>query len=145
MNILISRLYYTAQATMGELFINGERFCYTLEDTVRAHGIKVPGHTCIPEGEYYVKLTMSSRFKRELPMIYTEPNEFEIIKGGIGFKGVRIHRGNKHIDTHGCVLVGMQQKGNMVLQSKLAEEALMLRLSQAKDPIKLIVVNNRQV
>jgi hypothetical protein len=144
MRILINRTYYTAQATMGELFIDGQKFCYTLEDTARPHGIKVSGDTCIPEGEYYIKLTMSSRFKRELPMIYTEPNEYEILKGGIGFKGVRIHRGNTHVNTHGCVLVGEQQKGNMVLKSKLAEIKLIKKIKDNGGYASLLIVNNRQ-
>jgi hypothetical protein len=142
--IVIKRTYYTPQATMGEMFINGEFKFFTLEDTARPYGIKVSGDTCIPEGEYNVKLGMSSRFKRDLPMIYTEPNGYEIIKEGIGFKGVRVHRGNTHINTHGCVLVGNLQQGNKVLNSTGAEKELVNIIRLAEGAAKLTIINLKQ-
>lgn len=38
--------------TIGELLIDGEVFCYTLEDTVR--DVKIKGQTAIPAGTYEV-------------------------------------------------------------------------------------------
>ena len=111
-NLLIIRDTYSQNATLGKLFVNGQFFCHTLEDTVRGHGIKVYGHTAIPAGEYSVKVSMSSRFKRLMPMIYTESNGYEIKKGGISFKGVRMHGGNTHLNTHGCVLTAFKRRSN---------------------------------
>ena len=105
-DLSIVRFRYTPDTTIGRLFTGEDFLCYTLEDTVRAWGIKVPGSTAIPTGvKYNVKLTMSKKFKRELPIIYTEPNGYEIKHGGIGFKGVRFHAGNSNRDSWGCVLV----------------------------------------
>lgn len=86
---------------IGDLFLNdndkykNEFFCYTLEDEKRADGLKVYGETAIPNGIYNVKLTMSNRFKRIMPLLLD-------VKG---FSGVRIHGGNTSKDTHGCPLV----------------------------------------
>jgi hypothetical protein len=80
---------------IGDLFIDGEFFCHTLEDEKRADGLKVYGETAIPTGVYNVKVTMSNRFKRLMPLLLDVE----------GFRGIRIHGGNTSKDTHGCPLV----------------------------------------
>ena len=139
-NILLIRDTFSEQTTVGKLYINGEFFCYTLEDTVRAYGIKVPRYTAIPEGEYNVKLSESHRFKRLMPMIYTEDNEYEIKAGGIGFKGVRMHGGNTHEDTEGCVLVAHNRVDDKTIQGS-AEKDLVAELKPYSE-IKLTVKNS---
>ena len=104
--LLLIRDTFTENTTLGKLFANGTDFCHTLGDTVRAEGIKVYGHTAIPAGEYRVKLSKSSRFNRVMPMVYTEDNGYELKNGGISFKGIRMHGGNTHRNTEGCILVG---------------------------------------
>lgn len=42
MDIEIKRIYKGAEYTIGRLSIDGKYFCDTLEDTVRALGVKVP-------------------------------------------------------------------------------------------------------
>jgi hypothetical protein len=95
--------------THGELFIkvnNGNwlDFCYTLEDTVRDLNMngkfddkekKVYGKTAIPFNKYKGQVTMSSTFKREMPLIMDVPE----------FIGIRIHGGNTDKDSLGCILV----------------------------------------
>lgn len=105
--LLLLRKKYTLKSTLGELFIlpeEKERFSWILEDVVRGTNIKIPGHTAIPAGRYKVKITMSHRFKREMPIIYNQDNGYELIADGKSFKGIRLHGGNTHLDTEGCPL-----------------------------------------
>ena len=80
---------------IGDLFIDGVFFCHTLEDEKRADGLKVYGETAIPSGTYNIKVNMSNRFKRLMPLILDVPM----------FKGIRMHGGNTSKDSHGCPLV----------------------------------------
>ena len=57
-NLLILRDTFTDESTIGELFVNGERFCDTLELPYRDNQRSV---SCIPIGEYSVRL----RYPRE--------------------------------------------------------------------------------
>lgn len=116
MNIEIIRKEFTKYSTIGELFIDDEFFCYTLEDVVRE--VKVPCETAIPYGHYEIITNYSIRFKRVMPLILNVP----------GFSGVRIHSGNTNKDTEGCPLVGFTKDIDFVGQSKKAFAAFMKRL-----------------
>lgn len=108
--------------TIGELMIDGKHECFTLEDVVRADGVKIPGETAIPAGHYTVDITYSPRFKRDLPLLID-------VKG---FIGIRIHPGNTAGDTEGCILVGQAKAGDMILKSRAAFDALFPKLRAAK-------------
>lgn len=124
----VKRRFRGANYTIGTLYVNGERFCDTLEDTDRGlnndmtqeqvRGIKVPGHTAIPTGSYEVAIDFSPRFRRPLPRLQQVP----------GFTGVLIHAGNSHRDTSGCILVGENKQKGMVLNSRYWEDELMKAL-----------------
>lgn len=144
MELILERKKYTPQTTIGQLYVDGKMLCHTIEDTVRPPGIKVMNHTAIPEGEYKIVLSMSSKFGRVLPMIYTEDNKYEVKLNGIGFKGIRIHKGHSHKSTSGCLIVGLTQTGVTVSDSQVAEESLMTFLDKATDAITLVVINRLQ-
>jgi hypothetical protein len=55
--------------------------------------------SCIPVGPYQVRLTLSQRFGRLLPELLHVP----------GRSFIRIHAGNGHEDSTGCILVGPQR------------------------------------
>eukprot|EP01047_Picozoa_sp_COSAG01_P078385 COSAG01_NODE_14468_length_1450_cov_2.361954_1_plen_96_part_10 len=57
-NLLIIRDTFTDESTIGELFVNGERFCDTLELPYKDNQRSI---SCIPAGEYKVRL----RYARE--------------------------------------------------------------------------------
>jgi hypothetical protein len=99
MEIELRRVSLNETSTEGELWIDGVRECYTLEDKVRPDGVKIYGETAIPAGRYRVIVSMSQRFGKLMPLLLKVP----------GFEGIRIHAGNTVGDTHGCILVGDKQ------------------------------------
>jgi len=114
-----------ASATIGELFVDGQFICYTLEDKDRlleSGGLKVKGDTAIPRGKYDVVITHSNRFDRLMPLLLDVPQ----------FEGVRIHAGNTTSDTEGCILVGSYKRGNdFIGSSRPAYNALFEMLESA--------------
>lgn len=125
MNLLVDRIFLGDSYTIGKLYINGEYFCDTLEDTVRdlkndGSG-KVYGETAIPAGIYTVIVNRSTKFRRMLPRLLNVPF----------FEGILIHAGNSAKDSHGCILVGKNSKKGMVLESKKYETLLVQALQEA--------------
>lgn len=114
-----------AGATVGELFVDGQFMCYTLEDTDRkleAGGTKIKCDTAIPRGTYDVIITHSNRFGKMMPLLLDVPQ----------FDGVRIHSGNTAADTEGCILVGAFKRGNdFIGSSRAAYQSLFEKLDAA--------------
>ena len=129
MNLTLRRSTYTPESTIGELFVNGSFECYTLEDTVRELGVKVPGKTAIPKGRYEVVVTFSNRFKRLLPLLLNV----------LMFEGVRMHPGNKAVDTEGCILVGVEKHENMISRSREAFDILFHKIQDALTVEKVFI------
>lgn len=129
MKLLLKRIAFEDTYTIGKLYIDGQFFCDTLEDKVRPFGEKVFGETAIPSGIYKVVLTRSERFKRVLPLLLNVPD----------FEGIRIHGGNTAVDTHGCLLVGVNDKKGQLSQSKFTLYRLMQILSKANKEIIITV------
>lgn len=119
MNILLQRLPSDEHRTHGDLYIDGQWCCYTLEDVVRE--VKIPGETAIPAGVYRITLENSPRFG---------PNTITVNKVP-GFTGVRIHAGNTEHDTEGCPLVGLVRADASILQSRAALDELKPEIAAA--------------
>lgn len=139
MELLLERKYIKPEYCIGRLYINGEFFCNTLEDTIRdinkngtfdCGEFKISGHTAIPYGTYEVQVTYSPKFKRELPLLLDVPS----------FTGIRIHRGNTNEDSSGCILVGENTKKGMVLNSTKYEEELTKLLKNTQSKKEKIIV-----
>ena len=105
-NISIYRDEHYSDRSLGELFVTGisGRFCYTLEDAIRAKGIKIWGETGVPAGKMRGKVTYSQRFKREMILLYNE-SEGVLVIDDVRFEGIRVHGGNRPRNTEGCPLV----------------------------------------
>ena len=126
MELKIDRRYKKDTYTIGNLYINGEWFCSTLEDKDRGltqsmpvekiKALKVPSETAIPSGRYIIRMDIVSpkfntydwyrkNFGGRMP-------RFESVKG---FSGILIHPGATALDSAGCVLVGFNKvKGKLV-------------------------------
>lgn len=132
MELLLKRQPSDPKRTHGDLFVDGEWQCYTLEDVVRE--VKIPGETAIPAGRYKVIVNHSPRFKRQLPLLLNVPH----------FAGVRIHAGNDEEDTEGCLLVGQERFLSTIGSSRDALEELMAEIEgalQNSDEVWITVEN----
>lgn len=125
MELEVKRTDFTDNSTIGELSVNGQFECYTLEDKVRP--VKIAGKTAIPAGRYEVVINFSQRFGHPLPLLLNVPD----------FEGVRIHPGNKAADTEGCILVGETKGADLISQSKAAFERLFSKLQAATGKEKI--------
>jgi hypothetical protein len=139
MHLALHRIHRTGDATIGEMYLDGTFFCYTLEDVVRDLGPngegKVWGQTAIPAGTYAVALTLSPRFGKIMPRLLNVPF----------FTGILIHKGNSPKDTHGCILVGDVRGEDTILQSTAAYERLFPKLAGAverDEDITITITNN---
>lgn len=132
MDLILKREPSTAISTPGTLWYQGKRIAYTLEDVVRT-GPKVATKTAIPPGTYALILSMSNRFKKELPEVLAVP----------GFSGVRIHGGNTHQNTEGCPLVGLRRdSADRISNCAPAVDQVMRLIREARargEPCRLIV------
>jgi len=125
MELQVKRTDFTDNSTIGELSVNGQFECYTLEDKVRP--VKIAGKTAIPAGRYEVIIDFSQRFGRLLPLLLNVPD----------FEGVRIHPGNTAANTEGCILVGDEKSQDLVGKSRAAFDRLFAKLSAAAEKEKI--------
>lgn len=107
-----------ADRTFGTLWIDGVRFCETLEPARAA--LDFP---CIPAGRYRITIYYSLRHKSMVPLLHDVPGRMYI----------EIHIGNvvggEHTDSRGCILVGESRQGDALLHSRDAFNALMPKLA----------------
>ncbi len=141
MNITLNRIAKKSKYTIGKLYIDGEYFCDTIEDTDRGltqtmtdaqiKSKKVHGQTAIPTGTYKVIISYSNKFKRQMPLLLNVP----------GFLGIRIHSGNTEKDTEGCLIVGKNKVVGKVIESKDTYNKLFSMLCEAnkKEAIKITI------
>lgn len=142
MKLTLKRRYFAETYTIGTLFIDGVRFCDTLEDKNRDDNRngkfdngeqKVKNETAIPFGTYEITVNRSPRFGRDLPRLLNVPH----------FDGILIHRGNTGKDTSGCILVGENKVKGRVINSTPYELELTKRCKAAiarKEKITIEIV-----
>lgn len=149
LELLLDRKYKKETYTIGNLYVDGEWFCNTLEDKDRGlsqtmpieeiNKIKVYGETAIPTGRFVVRMDIVSpkyngvkwykdNFGGRMPRL-------ESVKG---FSGILIHSGNTALDSNGCILVGMNKAKGKVLDSRATFQKLWNILEQARKAGKTI-------
>lgn len=117
LKILIERKWKKSEYSIGRLYVNGDKWCNSLEPTDRGlvssmpteqiKQLKVEGKTAIPLGKYIVTMTYSPKFRKELPLI----NDIKC------FSRVLIHAGNYPKDTKACIIPGLNSQVGMVTNS----------------------------
>ena len=131
-NLLILRDTFTDKSTIGELFLNSEFMCDTLENPYINNERNI---SCIPEGQYSVRLRTAreSATRDYLHLLVQEvPNRDYIL----------FHRGNSAKDTSGCILIGIGRKQDFVSNSTLAMDLLMKEIiNLGGEKINLIIKN----
>jgi hypothetical protein len=131
-NLLLIRDTFSKKSTIGELFLNGERICDTLENPWQDNQRNI---SCIPEGIYPVRLRLprESGTRDYLHLLVQEvPNRDWIL----------FHRGNTAKDTSGCILVGLGTEQDVVHNSVLAMDLLIKEiLHLGGENINLIIKN----
>jgi len=131
-NLLLIRDTFSKKSTIGELFLNGERICDTLENPWIDNQRNV---SCIPEGVYPVRLRLprESASRDYLHLLVQEvPNRDWIL----------FHRGNTAKDTSGCILVGLGTEQDVVHNSVLAMDLLIKEVIHlGGENINLIIKN----
>ena len=131
-NLLLIRDTFSDKSTIGELFINGERFCDTLENPWINNKKNV---SCIPRGEYKVRL----RLARESA---TRDYLHLLVQDVENRSYILFHIGNTPKDTSGCILLGLGSEQDVVYNSTLAMDLVMKEiLNLGGENINLIIKN----
>jgi len=131
-NLLIIRDTFTDKSTIGTLYINGEKFCDTLENPWLDNQRNI---SCIPKGQYKVRLRLprESATRDYLHLLVQDvPNRDWIL----------VHIGNYPSQTQGCILVGNGRKQDIVENSRLAMDLVIKEiLNLGGENINLIIKN----
>ena len=140
MHLKLIRNTFTKDTTIGDLYIDGKFFCYTLESPDKglkqndsSFKIKLTNlfkPSAIPIGVYKVDLNMKVEFGRLLP-------EIQNVKG---YKLVAIKKGSFISHTTGCISIGYK-KGNDALFNSISIEQDLIDLLLNEDDITLEITN----
>lgn len=132
MKLTIKRTITRNNYTLGELYIDGQFFCSTLEDKDRGltqnmsveqiKSMKVPGETAIPKGTYKVTLDVVS------PKFSKYPFYMKVCEGKLprlidvkGYEGVFIHVADgikRDALLQGCIGIGNLSSEEYLINGK---------------------------
>lgn len=152
MKLTLNRRFKAPEYTIGDLYIDGQWFCNTLEDTDRdlsqdmlltyIQNKKIKSQTAIPTGTYKVDMdTVSPKYSNYSKYPYAKQFSAKMprLLNVKGFEGILIHAGNTQKDTDGCILVGINKVKGQVINSQATWKKLMSVLLKDKDNIELTI------
>lgn len=138
--IVVERKYYKENYTIGNMFLDGEWFCNTLEDKDRGLNqslslsqnkkLKVYGKTAIPKGVYDVTIVFWSKYRINVPLLQNVP----------AFTGILIHDGVDQNNTLGCILVGLNTIKGKLTSGKKYRNELTNRIQAALNAGKKVII-----
>ena len=149
LELLVDRKYKKETYTIGNLYVDGEWFCNTLEDKDRGlkssmsleevERLKVYAETAIPAGKYIVKMNVvSPKYNRVKWYKDNFGGRMPRLENVKGFSGVLIHPGTTAVDSAGCIIVGLNKKKGNVLESRATFTKLWKILEEANKNKKTI-------
>lgn len=127
-----NRIEDSEACTEGLLTIDGRFYCYTLE---LPWNNNVRNISCIPEGEYNVKVMKSEHFSLKmghavyLPQVLGVPNR----------DGILIHGANTVNDLLGCIGVGSAYNGPGRISKSVSDEFSKIVIANSKNLILSIM------
>ena len=141
MELRVDRKWKKEEYTVGRLFVDGEFFCNTMEDTDRGldqdmedwmiRSKKIPNRTAVPTGRYKVLMNnVSPKFSQKQFYKQVCKGKLPRLEDVKGYEGILIHCGTTHQHSAGCILVG-----NNTIKGKLtnSEETFKKLYSMMKD------------
>ena len=149
LELLVDRKYKKETYTIGNLYVDGEWFCNTLEDKDRGlkssmsleeiNEAKVYAETAIPAGRYKVIMdVVSPKYNRVKWYKDNFGGRMPRLENVKGFSGVLIHPGTTAVDSAGCIIVGLNKKKGNVLESRVTFTKLWKKLEEAYKSKKTI-------
>jgi hypothetical protein len=128
---------YHSKRTTAVLIVDGVEAGLTIEDVGRPGGIKIPKETCIPEGLYKAKITYSPKFKRNMILLYTNPQNYACELENIVFTGIRVHRGSTTDHTEGCPLYqgDLNALENAIAEAERRGEEVLWEIGRDDSPV----------
>lgn len=132
--VTVLRYFNDNETTLGLLFVEGEFFCYTLEDAPR--DVKVKGKTRIPQGNYKLGFNvndtpLTEKYRETRPWFQYHLH----VKNVPNFQYIYIHVGNTIKDTEGCLLVADSINSSSAKRSIYNSREAFRRLYQKLKPI----------
>ena len=149
LELLVDRKYKKDTYTIGNLYVDGEWFCNTLEDKDRGlkssmsldeiERLKVYAETAIPAGRYAVNMNVvSPKYNKVKWYKDNFGGRMPRLENVKGFSGVLIHPGTTAVDSAGCIIVGLNKKKGNVLESRATFTKLWKILEEANENKKTI-------
>jgi Family of unknown function (DUF5675) len=122
MDITITRTRRSPQCTEGELALDDDFFCYTLEPLAP-----------IAAGTYTCRVVYSPKFQRNTPRLFGVP--------GFPLDDVEIHMGNFPDQTEGCILVGAVLATDFIGRSSQTFDDLLQKLPVSPTAFQVLIVD----
>jgi hypothetical protein len=128
--MILNRTDFTDNSTIGDLYVDGNWVCFTLEPTCRKQEGKF---LAMPQGKYEVVMYESAKLKANV-LVWLSRGEAvsPILKAGRvplllnvpGHDFVEMHPGNSPSDTKMCILPGQAKDVDYVMESRAAFETV---------------------
>ena len=153
MKLTLKRIAKKAGYTIGFLYVDGKKFCDTLEDTDRGLNnkmtkaevakVKIKDRTAIPTGTYKLAMNVTSpKYSNfaKYPYAKISGGKMPRVLNVPGFDGILVHAGNNADHTSGCILVGLNKVVGKLTESQATWTKLYKVLKAAHDKGEYITI-----